>query len=92
MNARRARLFILPPWTIEDFGTLGGCCSEGYGINSVGDVVGVSGQHAFLASSLSIADLGPLRGQSWARDLNDFGLVVGGSGSGKLHAVLWNLP
>jgi probable HAF family extracellular repeat protein len=29
-------------WTIEDLGTLGGCCGEAYGINSYGDVVGFS--------------------------------------------------
>ena len=29
-------------WAVEDLGTLGGCCSEGYGINTFGDVVGVS--------------------------------------------------
>jgi probable HAF family extracellular repeat protein len=88
-------------WTIEDLGTLGGCCSESYGINNSGDVVGVSGfsrrrglQHAFLfpASGAAMTDLGALRGDSWARNLNDFGFVVGGSGSGRLHAVLWRLP
>ena len=43
-------------WAVEDLGTLGGCCSEGYGINMFGDVVGVSNlgkrsgtQRAFLA-------------------------------------------
>jgi probable HAF family extracellular repeat protein len=86
-------------WTIEDLGTLGGCCSEGYGINSSGDVVGVSNigrrrsssQHAFLANSSGITDLGALQGTSAARDLNDFGIVVGETGS-RLHAALWTLP
>jgi uncharacterized membrane protein len=49
-------------------------------------------QHAFLANAAGMTDLGALRGESWARDLNDFGVVVGGSGSGSLHAVLWKLP
>jgi probable HAF family extracellular repeat protein len=87
-------------WTLEDLGTLGGCCSEGYGNNGAGDVVGVSNasqrltgsQHAFLATAVRMTDLGALRGDSWARDLNDFGVVVGGSGSGSLHAMLWKVP
>jgi len=85
---------------IVDLGTLGGCCSESYGINSVGDIVGVSNigkrtgtQRAFLAKpGARMTDLGGPRGQSAARDLNDFGTVVGGSGPGQLHAVLWKLP
>jgi probable HAF family extracellular repeat protein len=89
-------------WTIEDLGTLGGCCSDGYGINSLGDVVGVSNvsrrrsglQHAFLANSSGMIDLRALRGDSVARDVNDFGSAVGVSGAGAttLHAVLWRLP
>jgi probable HAF family extracellular repeat protein len=90
-------------WTIEDHGTLGGCCSESYGINNFGDVVGVSGfsrrrsgfQHAFLfpSSAAVMTDLGALRGDSWARDVNDFGFVVGGGSTGRsLHALLWRLP
>ena len=89
-------------WTIEDLGTLGGCCSESYGINNFGDVVGVSGfsrrrglQHAFLvpASEAAMTDLGALRSDSWARDVNDFGFVVGGGSTGRsVHALLWRLP
>jgi probable HAF family extracellular repeat protein len=90
-------------WTIEDLGTLGGCCSESYGIDSFGDVVGVSNvsrrhtglQHAFLflANAAAITDLGAFRGDSWARDVNDFGFVVGGGSTGRsLHAFLWRLP
>lgn len=86
---------------IEDLGTLGGCCSEGYGINGAGDIVGVSDlgkrrtstQRGFLAKrGMRMTDLGALRGQSAARDLNDFGTVVGASGNGQWHAVLWRLP
>jgi probable HAF family extracellular repeat protein len=90
-------------WTIEDLGTLGGCCSESYGINNFGDVVGVSSfsqrrngfQHAFLflASAAAMTDLGGLRGDSWARDVNDFGFAVGGGSTGRsVHALLWRLP
>jgi probable HAF family extracellular repeat protein len=86
-------------WTVEDLGTLGGCCSEGYGINSFGDVVGVSNlgkrsgtQHGFLARPDALmADLAA-QGQSAARDLNDFGAVVGGGGGRGVHAVLWRGP
>ena len=86
---------------IQDLGTLGGCCSQGYGINTAGTVVGVSDlggrrgtQHAFLATpGASMTDLGALRGRSAARDLNDFGTIVGesGSGNGQLHAAIWRL-
>jgi len=85
-------------WAVEDLGTLGGCCSEGYGINTFGDVVGVSdlgkrsGTRAFLARpAAAMTDLG-VQGQSAARDLNDFGVVVGGSGRGPLQALVWRLP
>jgi probable HAF family extracellular repeat protein len=88
-------------WTLEDLGTLGGCCSEGYGITGAGDVVGVSNvsqrlsgsQHAFLANAAGMMDIGALRGDSWARDMNDFGVVVGGGSTGRsIHALLWQLP
>jgi len=89
-------------WTIEDLGTLGGCCSQGYGINNFGDVVGVSnsGQrrsglnHAFLslAGAAGMTDLGAIRGDSAARDVNDFGYAVGEGRAGpSLHAMLWRL-
>ena len=95
--------------TIEDLGTLGGCCSDGEGINGLGDVVGASNftqsltagkQRAFLKNSSGMHNLGALlRGSrvSVARDLNDFGSVVGassgGSGNDKfMHAVLWTQP
>jgi probable HAF family extracellular repeat protein len=87
-------------WRIEDLGTLGGCCSEGVGINGLGDVVGYShvgqgryaSQHAFLANPL-MTDLGSLQGSSAAWDANDFGVVVGGGDvGGTSHALLWRVP
>ena len=86
-------------WAVEDLGTLGGCCSESYGINTFGDVVGVSAvgkrsgtQHGFLARPGAIMMDLMARGQSAARDLNDFGAVVGSGGGGLPHAVLWRVP
>jgi probable HAF family extracellular repeat protein len=90
-------------WTVEDLGTLGGCCSESYGINTFGDVAGVSNvgkrsglsgtQHGFVARMGSLMIDLAAQGQSAARDLNDFGVVVGEGGGGALpHAVLWRLP
>ena len=86
-------------WAVEDLGTLGGCCSEGYGINTFRDVVGVGNlgkrsgtPRAFLARpAAAMTDLAQ-QGQSAARDLNDFGVVGGGSGRGPLHAVVWRFP
>jgi hypothetical protein len=49
-------------------------------------------QRAFLVTALGMADLGAVKGTSVARDANDFGAVVGASGGGSLHAVLWRLP
>ena len=82
---------------LDDLGTLGGCCSAGFGINAAGDVVGFSSvgkrqgtQRAFIAApTAAMVALGGARGQSAARDLNDHGVVVGGSGGGQPQAVIW---
>ncbi len=102
-NLHAVRWRSVTNWTIEDLGTLGGCCSDSSSINNFGDVVGASSfgrrrsglTHAFLflSSAAAMTDLGALRGDSWARDVNDFGLVVGGGSTGRsLHAFLWRLP
>ena len=82
---------------IEDLGTLGGCCSEGLGINTAGTVVGWSdiskrgNQRAFQAKrGARLTELGGPRKQSVARDLNDFGTIAG-TISGD-HAAIWKLP
>lgn len=42
----------------------------------------------------AVQALGTLPGDAFsnAHDVNDAGAVVGGSGSGQLHAVVWRLP
>jgi probable HAF family extracellular repeat protein len=88
---------------IEDLGTLGGCCSAGYGINTAGTVVGWSdigtrgkqrgsNQRAFLADpGAPMTEPGGNRSQSSAHALNDFGTIAGTIFSGQAHAVIWKL-
>jgi len=87
-------------WAIEDLGTLGGCCSAAFGVNSLGDVVGVSNvgksksgsQRAFIATANGMTSL-DARSDSVARDLNDFGVAVGSARSaGSPHATIFRLP
>ena len=87
-------------YVLTDLGTLpGGSSSYAYGINSSGQVVGVSqtfvgGQyvdHAFLWSGGAMQDLGTLGGNnSCAYGINDGGQIVGSSDNGTTtHAFLY---
>ena len=89
------------PGGMQGLGTLGGDYSAAYGINSAGQVAGLSGVmpgamdlHGFLWDATGgMQDLGTLGGDySWARDVNATGQVVGSSptGMGPEHAFLWD--
>jgi probable HAF family extracellular repeat protein len=81
-------------------GTLGGSFSEGFGINSAGNVTGQSlvtgdsAAHAFLWNGASMQDLGTLGGTySYGYGINNSANVVGESGvtgNSTSHAFLWN--
>jgi probable HAF family extracellular repeat protein len=98
INAESTHAFL---WTSNsgmiDLGTLGGDFSQAYGINNLGQVVGMSktssGEtHAFLwTQDAGMVDLGTLGGTSYATGINNSGQVVGASltGSGIQHAFLW---
>ena len=84
-------------YTITDLGTLGGAGSVGQGINASGQVTGYSdtatgGQHAFLYSGGSMADLGTLGGASAGQGINASGQVAGYfyTTSGASHAFLYS--
>ena len=71
---------------IADLGTLGGSSSHAYGINNLGQIIGVAQDssatnHAFLWEEGDMTDLGV----GTAIDINELGQVVGSSGT----AFLW---
>ena len=83
---------------IIDLGTLGNSNHHAYGINDLGQVVGVSDGSAFLwlpapayGLPAGINDLGTLGGADTAEAINASGQIVGNSvntGDGD-HAFLW---
>jgi probable HAF family extracellular repeat protein len=70
----------------DDLGTLGGCCSLGYGINNSGQVVGISMIDAEIFHAFRTAPNAPITstsdlGVGSASDINASGQVVGASGT-----------
>ncbi len=84
---------------ITTLGTLGGLEATAYGINTAGQVVGVSNppngkNHGFVYKGGTMTDLGTLGGSnSIAYDINAAGWIVGASETkaGKFRATLWKL-
>lgn len=84
--------------TIKDLGAIEGAWSEAHGINTQGQVVGVSdtqnGPHAFLwLDGRPMQDLGTLPGDtsSRANRISDQGIVVGASeGLAGVRAFVWS--
>ena len=83
-------LFAQSTYKITDLGTLPGSTSSiATAINNSGQVVGNSGDHAFLWQNGVMTDLGTLPGStsSTATAINNSGQVVGNSGN---HAFFWD--
>jgi probable HAF family extracellular repeat protein len=92
--------FLWSNGDLRDLGTLGGSFSVPRGIDRLGGVVGYAdapqgGLRGFLWRGGVMTDLGVLvehgLNGSRANDINDHGLIVGGSdvASGGFHAVVW---
>jgi probable HAF family extracellular repeat protein len=83
---------------VQTLGTLGGAEALVYGLNDVGQVIGVSdtavGQrHAFLYQNGAMKDLGTFGGTgSFAAAINEAGLVAGDAdnANGNAHAFLYD--
>ena len=84
--------------TLKDLGTLGGKSAWGYGINSMGEVVGDSDGNAFIYSNGKMSDLSRLiiNKNGWtiagAIRINDAGQIIGNgcNPSGQQHGFLLN--
>ena len=81
-----AHAFLYQAGSLTDLGTLGGSISEGFGINSQGQIVGasfVAGDaqfHGFVYTGGNLLDLGTLGGSySSASLINDAGQIAGDS-------------
>lgn len=90
--------FLYSNGQTQDLGTLGGCCSVGYGINNNGQVTGyafipTNYAHAFFYSNGQMMDLGTLGGSSGSvgTGINDAGQVTGYSSLSPAveHAFLY---
>ena len=80
------------PYLITDLGTLGGA-TKGYGINEAGQVAGESSNgppQAFYWSGGSMTNLNGSALASWAKDINNDGLVMGYSAPTMSTRELWN--
>ena len=78
----------LPMATLLDLGTNGGRTSDARAINSVGEIVGFAGTHAFVRPGTSLIDIGTLGGaDSTAFGIDDSALVVGGSETGAVDSM-----
>lgn len=88
-----------PRYRLEDIGTLGGGAAEVAGVNDSGVVTGSSQLpnsgtvHAFVWQSGILRDLGPVANQSFARDVDGAGRVLGVTAVGGPNpnsAFVWN--
>jgi probable HAF family extracellular repeat protein len=80
---------------MTDLGTLGGMHSFAHGINTRGQVVGMSysaagEEHAFLWENGVMRDLDTPGNHSTAHDINERGQVVGGRYLGTYRATMWH--
>ena len=103
LSSMNNHAFLDSNGTMTDLGTLPGqdYCSDAYGINSNGQVVGISywpgvAYHAYIYSGGTMTALGTLPGSSsssWSKafGINDNGQVVGEAvtASGHWHAFLY---
>jgi probable HAF family extracellular repeat protein len=96
VTALQPHAYLYAGGTAKDLGVLGGSFSYAYGINQLGQVVGMSDtgtgfEHAFLYANGKMTDLGTLNGNSRGLGVNLSGEVVGDSdvSPSRPHAFLY---